>query len=231
MPGANNEQTGENNNQNQGTGSENSDNQESNQEAAGSAGDDSADFSDPAKAQAEIKRLRAENAKHRTKNKSLEERFSHMNETMGKMKQAMGLTDEEVNPEEVIQGLQLQNEAMQVQMAMSDLCREHDIPRSGESYFNFLIAKEFEGLAEGDEIAEDRIAELAMEAKKMFNGQNGGGSTGLNTRQKPAPGQNAGDISAAQFAKMNPGEKSALYVKNPNLYNQLFSEAKEKRLL
>ena len=204
-------------------------------DAAGSAEDDASDagdFADPVKALAEIKKLRAENAKHRTKSKSLEGELGKVKGTVTKLKSALGVGDDgdEEEPEKQIQALQQQNEALQIQNAMSELCREHEIPRKGEKYFNFLIAQEFEALKEGAEIPEERILEIAKEAKQMFAGGGGqGGGTGVGTGKKP-PAGGADSISAAQFAKMNPGEKSALYVKDPGTYQKLFNEAKEKRL-
>ncbi len=218
-----------------GTGAGDEGDKDPSKKAAGSEDDDggdAGDFSDPAKALAEIKKLRAENAKHRTKNKSLEDEFGKVKGTMSKLKSALGVEgDEEDEPEKQIATLKQQNEALQIQNAMSELCREHEVPRKGEKYFNFLIAQEFESLEEGAEIPEERILEIVKETKQMFSSGNGSGTgTGVGTGKKPPPGENADAISAAQFAKMNPGEKSVLYTKNPALYSKLFNEAKEKRL-
>lgn len=237
MPGANNEETdGKKKTGKQGSEGDGAGADDATDEAAGSAEDDASDagdFADPVKALAEIKKLRAENAKHRTKNKSLEDEFGKVKSTMTKLKSALGVDGEgdEDEPEKQIATLKQQNEALQIQNAMSELCREHEIPRKGEKYFNFLIAQEFEALEEGAEIPEERILEIAKEAKEMFaSGSGKGTGTGVGTGKKPPPGENADSISAAQFAKMNPGEKSVLYTKNPALYSKLFSEAKEKRL-
>lgn len=236
MPGANNDKTDDKNKNgkagDEGTGAGDEGEKDPSNAAAGSegdGGDDAGDFADPAKALAEIKKLRAENAKHRTKNKSLEEKLGSIDGTMKKLKSALGVEDESEDPEQKLKTLQAQNEAMQMQMAMSDLCREHEIPRKGEKYFNFLIAQEFESLKEGEEISEDRILEISKETKAMFS-SGGASSTGVDTSKKPNPGEKPDSLSAAQFAKMNPGEKSALYVKDPNQYNKLFQEAREKRL-
>ena len=235
MPGAEDKETNDKNKNGKGEG-DGAGADDASKDAAGSADDeagDAGDFADPAKALAEIKKLRAENAKHRTKNKSLEEEVGKVRSTMTKLKSALGVEGEgdEEEPEKQIAALKQHNEQLQIQNAMSELCREHEIPRKGEKYFNFLIAQEFESLEEGAEIPEERILEIAKEAKQMFaGGGQGGGGTGVGAGKKPAPGENADSISAAQFAKMNPGEKSALYTKNPNLYSKLFNEAKEKRL-
>lgn len=237
MPGANNEETdGKKKTVNEGSDDQVIDADGDSDESAGSDEDesgDAGDFADPVKALAEIKKLRAENAKHRTKSKSLEGELGKVKSTMTKLKSALGVEGEEDEdePERQIASLREQNEALQIQNAMVELCREHEIPRKGEKYFNFLIAQEFDALEEGEEIAEERILEIAKEAKQMFaSGGGQGGGTGVNTQKKPAAGENADAISAAQFAKMNPGEKSLLYTKNPALYTKLFNEAKEKRL-
>jgi len=235
MPGANNEETNGEDGKKAGEGAgAGAGEKDPSKEAAGSADDEGGgeDFSDPVKALAEIKKLRAESAKHRTKNKSLEEEFGKMKGTLSKLKSALGVGDEgdDEDPETKIATLKQQNEALQVQSAMVELCREHEIPRQGEKYFNFLIAQEFETLEEGSEISEERILEIAGEAKKMFSsGGNAPSGTGVSGK-KPAPGEAADAISPSQFSKMNPGEKSALYTKNPALYQKLFNEAKEKRL-
>lgn len=198
---------------------------------ANSGGDEGeGDFSDPEKAKAEIKKLRAENAKHRTKNKSLETEFGAMKETVGKLKQALGIEGDDADPEKQIASLKAQNEALQFETAVGEICREQDIPRASEKYFKFLLAQEFDALEEGEEITEERIIEIAAEAKKLAPAA-AQSSTGLNNGNKPPPAGSANDISVAQFVKMNSGERSQIYVKNPNLYNKLFEEAKEKRLL
>ena len=196
----------------------------------GGGGEGEGDFSDPEKAKAEIKKLRAENAKHRTKNKSLETEFGAMKETVGKLKQALGIEGDEADPEKQIASLKAQNEALQFETAVGEICREQDIPRASEKYFKFLLAQEFETLGEGEEISEERIIEIAAEAKKLAPAA-AQSSTGLNNGNKPPPAGTSGEVSVAQFAKMNSGERSQLYVKNPNLYTKLFEEAKEKKLL
>ena len=239
MPGAKNKQTNEEelNGKKAGaegggaTGDEGDETDAAKKKAAGSADDDAGgdDFADPAKALAEIKKLRAENAKHRTKNKSLEEQMGKVNGTMTKLKSALGIESEDEDPETQVATLKQQNEALQMQAALSQLCEDNEIPSKGKKYFNFLIAQEFETLDEGEEISEERIAEIAKETKKMFLA---GGSTGVDASGKAKdPDAATGSVSAAQFAKMNVGEKSALYSKDSALYQKLFTEAKEKRLL
>jgi len=236
MPGANNEETDKTKN-GAGAGGNGAAGEggNPNPDDSGAGGDPTDDelegFADPVKAKAEIKRLRAENAKHRTKSKALETELGGVKATIDKMKKALGLEDE-ADPAEQVATLKQQNEALQVEMAMSELCREHEIPRQGEKYFKFLVAQEFETLSEGEEISDERVLELAGEAKKMFaaNGNSGTG-TGVNPGQKPPPSGNNESTSVADFVKMNNGEKSELYIKNPNLYQKLFDEAKQKRLI
>ena len=114
-----------------------------------------------------------------------------------------------------------------MQMAMSDLCREHEIPGKGEKYFNFLIAQEFESLKEGEGNFRDRILEISTETKAMFS-SGGASSTGVDTSKKPNPGEKPDSLRHSS-QKMNPGEKSALYVKTQISITNYFKRL-EKRL-
>lgn len=238
MPGANNETVNEEKKTKtvvaSGAGAAGENETDQSSQAAGSADETDlgeGDFADPVKALAEIKKLRAENAKSRVKNKSLEDNLTQINGTMTKLKGALGIETDEVDPEKQVASLRQENEALQVQAAVNELCREHEIPRKAEKYFQFLIAQEFEALKEGEEISDERMLEISAEAKKTIAPAAATSTGAKTTKGVPNPDASAGSVSAAQFAKMNSGEKSALYVKNPEQYQKLFNEAKEKRLL
>ena len=192
----------------------------------GEAGDD---FSDPAKALAEIKKLRAENAKHRTKNKALDEQMSSLNGKFTALKKALGVEDDEEDPEVKIGRLHAENQALALEVSISRISREHEIPAGQEKYFRFLLAEKMEALEDGQEIGDDDVAEIAAEVKKI-SGKAAGNSTGVSAGKKPnADGGTTLTVQA--FAKMNTGEKSELYAKNPSEYTRLFNEAKSQRMI
>lgn len=227
MPGAEdmkNDQTGADDktkDQNQG---------EDNQSGADDqSGDDGADFSDPVKAKAEIEKLRKEAAKHRTKAKDLEGKMQDLNGKFDKLKKAFGGEDEEVDPEKMIQQLQAEKEALAIEVSISQVARAHAIPAEQDKYFRFLLAEKMEGLEEGEEITDEDVALIAAEVMKVSS-KAAKNSTGVNSAGKHS-GESSGETTVEAFAKMNVGEKSALYAKNPAEYNRLFSLAKEKRLI
>ena len=242
MPGAKKQEEtddkNKNKNKNGGEGDDPGADDPSDDGTGGQGDDDGAggeDFSDPEKAKAEIKRLRDENAKSRIKNKKFETELSAQKGVVGKLKAALGIEDDAADPETQIKDLKSQNENLVVQAAMNDLCDEHDIPSASKKYFKFLVSEEFAKLKDDEEISDERVAEIAAEAKKVggSGGKNPNSSTGVDGNagggKKPAGKDDALDV--AQFVKMNLGEKSALYTKNPSLYQKLMDEAKEKRLL
>jgi hypothetical protein len=191
--------------------------------------EDTTIFSDPKKAEEEIRKLRAENAKHRTKNRELDSRLATMDGTLNKLKAAFGGEEEEVDPAEMAVALHAQNEALQVELGISQLAMEHGISGESSNYFRFLLAQRFDGLDEGEEVTEEDILGIVQEVQK-FGGRKGMNSTGLSTDRRPNSDQASG-VSVEAFAKMTVGEKTELFVKNEELYKQLFREAKEKRLI
>lgn len=188
------------------------------------------DFSDPEKAKAEIKKLRAEAAKHRNKAKTFSEQLDAVNGKLSGLKKTLGVEDDEADPEEKIKELSGKTDALEVELSVVKLARDHDVPKESDKYFRFLLGQKLEELEEGEEITDEQVAELAVEAKQV-SGKSGNNSTGLSGGKKPSADNGKGTLTVQQFAKMNTGEKSALYAKNPSEYNRLFSEAREKRLL
>ena len=119
---------------------------------------------------------------------------------------------------------------------MSELCDEHEIPSASKKYFKFLVSQEFEKLKDDEEISEERMTEIAAEAKKVGSGggKNSKSSTSVDLDadgKKKDPAGKDDAISVGQFSKMNMGERTELYTKNPALYEKLKNEAVEKRLL
>lgn len=176
-----------------------------------------------------IKSLRNENAKHRTKNKTLEESLGKYDGELKKVKEALGIKDESEDPKVALANLQQTNEALQVEMSVMSLAMEHQIPFENQKYFKFLLGEKFESLGEGEELSDEDLAEVIAQAKGIGGGQ-GKKSTGLNGGAKPNEGANQG-VTVEQFAEMSIAEKSDLYGKNPQLYQQLFQQAVSKKLL
>lgn len=191
-------------------------------------GDDLADFADPEKAKAEIKKLRGEAAKYRTKSKGLEGQMTALNEKFSKIQKAFGVEDE-VDPETKVTELQAKNEALAIELSISQLSRAHNITADQDKYFRFLLSEKMGSLEENEEMTDEHVAEIALEVQK-FSGK-APTSTGLNGNKKPSADSGKGALTVQAFVKMNTGEKSELYAKNPAEYTRLFSEAKEQKLL
>jgi len=192
--------------------------------------DDDSIYSDPAKVKELVKSLRDENAKHRNKNKDLEGRFTALEATQKKLKQALGVGEEETDPAELAKSLSTEKQALEVELGIAHLALEHGVPKDGMNYFRFLLSSKLEGLEEGAELTEDDVQAIVTEVTKVGGKKAGGGSTGIDASSRPNADATSA-VTAEAFAKMNLGEKSALYQKNPEQYNKLFNEAREKRLL
>ena len=235
MSGTNNSQAaaGSQNGGNE-QGNANDPNQAAGQQGEGQGTNEGADdtsiFSDAKKAEAEIKKLRAENAKSRLKNKDLDGQMASMKATFDKLQAAFGGEKDETPPEEKVKQLQSQSEAMAVEGSITQLAWEQGIPFEQGDYFKFLLLKQFESLEEGEELSEEALSEVIAKVKGTQGGS-GTNSTGLNSNAAPAPKAGAGDITVQKFVAMNLGEKSALYAKDQATYTRLFAEAQEKKLL
>jgi hypothetical protein len=199
----------------------------------GQGGADDKDKDKPAfktmeEALAEITKLRKENASRRTTNKTLEERVGASETVLGKLKQALGIEKEE-SPEEVAANLKAQNEALLLEKGIYQLAIEQQIPADQVEYFDFLFRKKLSGLSEGEELGDDGLAEIVSKVKTAGGSKKS--STGVDGGNNPPPSKGDDGVTLEAFVKMNLGEKSALYQKNPTLYERFMSEAKQKRLL
>ncbi len=197
--------------------------------------DDSEDFSDPVKVKAEIKKLRAEAAKHRTKAKAFETQFNEANGKLGSLKKAFVGDDEQEDPVQVAKQLSESNQALQIELTISELAIDHEVPKAQKKYFKFLLSEKMESLEENDELTDEDIAEIAAQAKGAGGFQQGGGtkqnSTGLGSGNRQADKGGSAAITVEKFAKMTLNEKSELYGKNPTEYQRLFDAAKEAGLI
>lgn len=231
MPGAEDKDKGEG----AGAGAEDKDPKDG--EGTGAGADDGgadgegASFKTVEEAAAEIAKLRKENAKNRIKNKGLEGSVKSLNDKFDALKKAFGGEDDEKDPEEKVKDLQSQNQALALELSVSKLSKAHEIPAAQDKYFKFLLAEKFESLKDGEEVSDEDIAAIAAEVKKVSATAGAAASTSVGAGKKKDADNGAGAMTVEQFVKMNVGEKSQLYTKNPAEYNRLFSSAKEKRLL
>lgn len=196
----------------------------------GNEGDDEVEGLDD-KAKAIIKNLRKENAKSRLRNREMAQKLSGFEGTLGALKKALGVEGDDESPEEKVKTLSDKTAALEMELQLTNLSRELEIPRDQEKYFRFLLNERLAELDEGEELTEEELEEVAQQAKSVSSKKAGNNSTGLNGKGGGQPPAKGGELSVEDFARMNPGEKSALYVKNPGLYNKLFAAANEKGLL
>lgn len=194
--------------------------------------DDKLDVSTlPQSAQDLIKSLRGESADHRTKNNNLNTRLEKMETGLKAMFGDDG-DGQDLTPEQQISQLQSSVENSSYENAVQGMAYEAGIPHGNFEYFQFLMQKEVGGLEEGQELSEETLAEIVGKAKG-FAGSNINDSNSTvteNDKGKQNPDQN-GEVSLDAFVKMSVTQKSELYTKSPEVYNSLFKQAKEKRLL
>jgi hypothetical protein len=186
------------------------------------------------KVQKLIKDLRTESASHRTKNKNLDSQLSKLKKGLV---EAGVIEDDSEEPEEKIKSLSSKTAALEVNIAILSAAVEYGIQKDALEYFEFLVNKKLESLGEGEELTDELLDEIAQSAKKTVKGNakstsvgDGKGADG-EEKDPPEPGAKDGEVTLEKFVRMNITEKSQLYVKNPELYNRLFSEAKQKKLL
>lgn len=186
----------------------------------------------PESVQKHIKDLRKENAKHRTKANKLESDFASVQQRLKAL--AGGEDDgEQLTPEQQIAQLEAGVGQYAFRNACLSLALEHGIGKDGYEYFEYLVGKAVEGLEDGEELDDEVMTGLISEAKaKSGAGSKQTTTTSVNPKSGDgkAPDTKA-EVSLDQFVKMSIGEKSALYNKNPALYDALTKEAKDKRIL
>lgn len=177
-----------------------------------------------------LEKLRKENAKFRTRSKELDSKYSNLNTKFSKIENGLkslfgegegSETDPEVQVSQLTEALQ----AKDIQHSITELAYDHAVPKEDKEYFEYLMMKRLQNLGEDEELGEDDIAEIAKQAKA----RKGAGASSVGTGDKPNGAANPTAITLAQFKKMSITEKSALYGKNPKLYESLTIQAKENR--
>ncbi|PTU57195.1 hypothetical protein DBB34_05460 [Sphaerisporangium cinnabarinum] len=196
------------------------------QNAASAAETETSPWDDPAKAKAEIERLRRENASARTtaKQTAADEARTALVQDLGK---ALGLVkdgDTAPTPEQLTeQATAARDEARvaRVELAVYQRATAHQGDPAALLDSRAFLAK----VADLDPTADDFGDKVDTAIKAAID---------TNPKLKAAPvqasgpssvdhagGTGEGAVTTEQFAAMSPAEKNALYVKNPTLYRQL----------
>jgi hypothetical protein len=148
------------------------------------------------------------------------------------MKEALGIEDDKLTPEQQVNQLQSHNSDLEFRLAVMDTALENGVSsKDGIDYLTFLMEQKAASMGENDELSDEDLQGLIAKAKAVGGGGSaqGGGSTSV-TGTKPPSGQQ-GSVTVEQFTKMSVAEKGQLYQNNPDLYNSLFQQARDKHLL
>lgn len=203
----------------------------------GTGGNGSGDgaFTDIAKANEEIKRLRGENANRRTTNKELDAQLKAFSDTLGKVTKHLGI-DEKADPVEVAKKLSETNQGLELEVSLLQLARTHNIPADQDDYFRFLLSKEFEKLKDDEELSDEQIEAVVAKVNsvKAPAGSGGENKTGLGDKSgdgkkkdPPPAGGGKNEVTLEQFKKFNVVQKSELYNSNKELYLKLQAESRK----
>jgi hypothetical protein len=168
-----------------------------------------------------IESLRKENAKYRTQAKEAASKLSSVEKAIG----AVGDETPEAKAARVAQ----ENETIAFDNAVLSNAVEHGVSKESIKYFKYLIAEAAGSLGEGEELAEDKIAEIAKEVKAKSVKP---AATTTVTSQATAPaGQATSGMTPEQFVNLGFNDKCKLYETQPDLYASLMKQATAKRLL
>jgi len=176
-----------------------------------------------------IGNLRKENADHRIKNKTLTEQ-------QGKLKKSLvdaGLIeDDEESPDEKLKVVSAGYQNATIKNAVLEAAIEYGVGKENYRYFEFLVSDKLSSLADDQELSDDDLQALAEEARGRSAGGSSGDTSFKNDGSKGTkkPGAST-EVTLDAFVSMNVTQKTELFRKNPDLYNQLFAQAKSKKLL
>lgn len=203
---------------------------------AGKLEDDDDENMSPEDMKKLVAKLRKENASRRTATKSQEDLNATLTEKLNKITKHLGLEDDKADPEEKIKGLQSKNAELELDLAITQMARAHNVPVEHDDYFRYLVQKrvaEFEKTAkDGEEFPEELFKEVAEEVSQYGGqGQQRKSLGASNGGQKKPASQNNGDLTAEKFADLSLSDKVALKQKDPETYKRLWSEAVSKRLI
>lgn len=174
---------------------------------------------DPA-VQGYIKSLRKEAAGYRTNANQLKTQFEDL---QGRLKSVFGGEEEQFDPGEALQTLSGQAQELQFKNAILEMAVNNAIPSTGIPYFEFLLNQATSQLEEGEELEDEEVQQLILEAKQKSGQQMMQSSV---SGPSANPSQKQG-ITVEQFAKMGMNDRTALYRKNPEMYSELMSSWKK----
>ena len=187
-------------------------------------------------AQEAIKALREENAKHRTTNKELGEKFGKMESGLKSLFGEEGDPDPNKPIEDKIKALEARlqqeaeiREAREAEAALTQLAYDHKIPNEERDYFEFLVDRELGKLQEGEALSEEALEEVAKKVRAKSAPQSTSVTDGAGA--PPIPSNKEGVTTIDEFKTMSMGQKSALYGKDPALYEKLMTQAKAQGVL
>lgn len=180
-----------------------------------------------------IKGLRKENANYRTKAKNLEEKYNDLD---GRVKKVLGGEENEQPPEERAQALEAHANNLQFENALLQTAVQNGVAGEGFDYFKFLMTQEVEKLGDEEELSEERLSEIVQEVQTRT------GTPTTSTTRTSVSGQDGddgsqnpnntnGEVTLDEFVNMSLVQKSDLYQKNPQVYEKLMKEAKQKKRL
>ena len=184
------------------------------------------------KTKAYLAKLRKENAAHRTKAKDLASKLKVSEEQKKAVLKAVGIEPDGEAPEEKIKKLTSETQTQAFRNAVLERAIEHGIAKDDLEFFEFSLNKAVGALGEGEELADEKIEEIAAAIKKRSknpaNTSVGKGKGG----KEPPPGE-SDEITLGQFLAMGVLARSELYTKSPDLYAKLVAQAKaeKKRLV
>lgn len=183
--------------------------------------------SDPKALHAALKKARKDAADTRTKYNQTRTTLEDLSARVKKL----GGGGEEVPPEQQIEALSAHAEELSIRHALLGQAYEHDVPKDCLEYFEHLVSKEVSALNEGEEVTEERIAELAVKAKAISTIRPSGTTVPTGGGRPPAPPSGgAGTMSPEAFAELGLSAKSALFGKNPDLYHSLMEQCRIKKI-
>jgi hypothetical protein len=182
------------------------------------------------KTKAYLAKLRKENASHRNKNKDLVSKVQTVEQRNKAILKAAGLLDEE-KPEEKLANAAATNNQQAFEILILKSSRAHKIPDENLEFYEYLMAKAFNALEEGDELSEEDLAAIVTKCK----GGAGKSATSTVLRfdkdgkpiKEAGPGE-SGQMTLDKFCEMSITEKSKLYLESPEVYETFFKAAKAK---
>lgn len=185
-----------------------------------------------AKTQAHIAKLRKEAAGHRTKAKDLASQLGKSEEKTKAILKAAGIELEAENPTEQLKIAQAESQQLAFRTAILESAVENDIAKDQVEFFEFLVSKEAAALKDGEELSEEKMAEIVKKVKAGGGGKGSANSSvGAGGGKKPPPKENEGEITLEKFTRMTMTEKSKLYETNVDLYTTLSNEARRLKKL